>query len=334
MPSPRIYYKNNAVHFVSTRTEEGLPFVPTRYMNMIIWNALARAQSLYPMVAICGFVFLFNHFHMVIVIEDPEQASLFIKHVKQEISHCVNRLLGRRQHTIWHRKYDGPPVLDYKKLQVVLAYIYMNPVEAGLVDSIDKYPGVSSWEMLKSGKYRSWHPVFSRDSVPKLSNPHHPEKEEASVCQTLRESSFGSFMFELKPFAWKSCFYDIQNMSETELLHDIQSEVQKKELQAAEERLKNKVTVVGSQNLKIQSMLRAYTPKKHGKRMICLASDKKLRVEYITFFKEIVARANEVYGRWKIGDYSVEYPPGLFPPARPRCANLLPQYAFSMSISP
>ena len=123
-------------------------------------------------------------------------------------------------------------------------------------------------------------------------------------------------------------------MSDTELLNDIESTVRMREKLALEERMKNNVHILGAHNLKLQSMLREYTPKKHGKRMICLASDKNLRVEYITFFKEIVARANEVYAKWKIGDFSLEYPPGLFPPAHPRCANLLPQYAFSMSLSP
>ena len=80
-------------------------------------------------------------------------------------------------------------------------------------------------------------------------------------------------------------------------------------------------------------MTKAYTPKKYGKRMICLASDKSLRVEYITFFKTIVAKAKKVYELWKINDFSEEYPPGLFYPARPRYANLLPDYEFSNSLT-
>ena len=334
MSPPRIYYPTNTALFVSTRTEEGLPLVPTKYMNMLIWNVLAQAQFHYPLVSVCGFVFLSNHFHMVLVVEDPEQVSKFIKHVKQEIAHGINHLLGRKRHTVWLRKYDGPVVLDYEKLRVVMSYIYMNPVSAGLVNSIDEYPGVNTWEMLKNGKYNSWHPVFTRDSVPKLSNPHHPEKEEYLVCRTLKESSFASYSFELKPFAWKNCFEETKNCSDADLLSEIESSVRKREEEAREERIKNNVQVLGAQNLKLQSILKQYTPKKHGKRMICLASDKKLRVEYITFFKAIVARSNEVYERWKIGDFSVEYPPGLFPPAHPRCANLLPQYKFSLSLSP
>ena len=41
------------IHFITFRTEEGLPFVPLRFMNMLICSALARAQRLYPIKIIC-----------------------------------------------------------------------------------------------------------------------------------------------------------------------------------------------------------------------------------------------------------------------------------------
>ena len=323
MPSPRRVFINNSAVFVTTRTEEGLPLVPTDFMNMIIWSALAKGQALHPDVAVCGFVFLPNHFHMLLVVEDPEQVSPYVGYVKQELAHAINRLLNRRQKTIWKAEFDAPPVLDSAKALEVLAYIYLNPVEAGLECSANDYPGVSSWGMLNSGRSTRWCEGISRDSINRLTTPARPDRHDRELCSYYRRASKASFRFNLKPFAWKKCFSDTSEMSDADLKACLLEKVANREAALAEERKKNRVTVLGRSALVCSSMLRTYTPKKYGKRMICLASCRELRVEYITFFRELCARASAVYAKWKQFDYSEAYPEQLFAPAFIRRMNVL-----------
>ena len=40
------------IHFITFRSEEGLPFAPLGFMNMLLRSALARAQRLYPVAII------------------------------------------------------------------------------------------------------------------------------------------------------------------------------------------------------------------------------------------------------------------------------------------
>ena len=47
-----------------------------------------------------------------------------------------------------------------------------------------------------------------------------------------------------------------------------------------------------------------------------------LRIAFITFFKKLMATARSVRERWRQGDTSVRYPPGLFPPSMPKLANV------------
>ncbi len=331
MPSPRKYFINNTAIFVSTRTEEGLPLVPTNFMNALIWSVLVRAQSAYPRVKVCSFLFMPNHFHMLLVVDDPEQVSRFVGYVKQEISHFVNRLLGRRQKTLWKAEYDSPVVLDAEKVKDILRYIYTNPVAAGSESSIDKYPGISSWEMLVTKARASWHPAYSRDATPRLSNPIHPDREDEKICKLLNDSSKKTLLFTFEPFAWKNCFESTKDTSDEELLFELVEMIREKEGEYADERRKNNTRVAGSQSLISSSMLREYTPKKFGRRMICLAKDRKLRVQFITFFKKICEKARDVFSRWKRNDFSEEYPPGLFQPPYPRIVNILCEYALCPS---
>lgn len=106
MPENRKYFVNRSVHLVTSRTEEGLPIVASFLLNFIIWGILARARGKFR-VRICHFVFLANHFHMLIVVDNPEHVPAFVGYVKCEIAHAINRLLGRRRKTIWMECFQG-----------------------------------------------------------------------------------------------------------------------------------------------------------------------------------------------------------------------------------
>jgi REP element-mobilizing transposase RayT len=169
------------------RQQVFLPSAAWLLVNTIIWGIFGRAQALYR-VRVCHFVFLGNHFHMLIVIDDPEHLASFIGYIKGEIAHAVRA--------------------EQERLVIV--------------------------------------------------------------------------------------------------------------------RARDKRTVLGPTALRRQSMLLEYEPKKFGRKMICICSDKELRSSYIAFFKELCLRARSVFERWKLGQLSEKIPPGLFAPRVPALASALP----------
>ena len=119
---------------VTTRTQEGLPFVCTRFMNAIVNGIIARAYTLFP-VTVCAAKLMGNHLHMLTVPTDPELLVRFVNHVKTELAHAVNHLLGHRRRTVWCEGFGAQPILTRSSAIEKFIYLYTNPQQAGLVEA-------------------------------------------------------------------------------------------------------------------------------------------------------------------------------------------------------
>jgi REP element-mobilizing transposase RayT len=287
-------------------------------MNFIIWGILARARTLYP-VKVCHFVFMANHFHMLLVVDDPEDVSKFIGYTKAEIAHAINILLGRTQKTIWSEGYDSPVILTSENVLHYINYIYTNPTKPNLVDSIDQYPGVSSWQMFTKDISDKAHKHLSRDSIPRLAFAALTISEQRKLVQYFLdpETRGSEETFTLEPYAWMECFSEYRDASQQEVKKLIIDTVRASEKKLKEKRKKDKKSVIGATSLRRQSMLKDYAPKKHSRRMICISSDIALRKRFISHFKTLCARAEKMYEKWKLGHIHLRVPPGMLAPAVP-----------------
>jgi hypothetical protein len=95
------------------------------------------------------------------------------------------------------------------------------------------------------------------------------------------------------------------------------------EARAEKLRSKNKKRLIGRERLINQALDTTYRPNRNGRRMWCLSERRNLRIAFITFFKKLMRRARAVREKWKIGDFTVPYPPGLHPPSMPKLANVI-----------
>jgi hypothetical protein len=91
-----------------------------------------------------------NHIHLIVLVENPSMVESSMGRFKCETAHAVNRLLGRRQVTVWCEGYNSPAILTIDDLVEKLAYVYANPVRAHHSASISEYQGVSSWRIFTS----------------------------------------------------------------------------------------------------------------------------------------------------------------------------------------
>jgi REP element-mobilizing transposase RayT len=319
---PRLAFPGTTV-IITTRIQSGLPFVCNPLMEFILYGILARAQHLFPLV-VCHFVIMGNHIHLIIVIKNPDDLPAFMNLYKTEVAHAINQLLGRRQISVWHEGYDGQTILTLDDVLEKIVYIYTNPQAANLVDTIEEYPGVSSWEMYSTGKFKRKCPRIRRPAVQKLKRTHLSLAEATALRDDLASRCKKYHFFTLTPDAWLDSFGITDPEERRSLNESLIERIRAREAELREARLAAKKCCIGRERLMLQPINKSFTPKTFGRRMWCISRDKEKRISFIKSVKALITEAREVRNRWKVGDYSVPYPLGLFPPSMPKLGNLLP----------
>jgi hypothetical protein len=321
MAKPMKYHPHDSVLFCTFSIEEGLLLLSNPLCLAIIKSCLAAAQLLYP-VTICHLLVQATHLHMILVVKNPDHIPSFIRHFKTESAHMLNRILGRRKRTIWCDGYDSPMVLTLRRALVALAYLYANPAKDNLVPTIENYPGFSTWKMFRSGILTEIYTRLRRFQFLPLGPKQHNLKSYQQEAHRLTRKSSEALPFTIEPNAWMEAFKITDPAQQQRINARLLERISHLEQRAATKRLKEKKSLIGRTRLIAQPLSLSYTPKRSGKRMWCLADKRSLRIAFITFFKKLMATARSVRERWRQGDISVRYPPGLFPPSMPKLANV------------
>ena len=316
MPNRKLFVHGTVIA-VSFRAEEGLPLPASPLVEAVFESVLARAQSLYPVV-ICHFLVMSNHVHMLLVVHDPGCVSAFVGYVKAETAHAVNHLLGRKKHTIWADGFDSPIVLDAEKAKQLIVYIYNNPVQANLVERIEDYPHLSTWQAFLAGGQERIVWRIPRDSIPVLPRRSLGLKEQELLAQQIRIEALEECCLVISPDAWMDCFDELRDIDPEEVNQEIIDSIRAKE--GALNRARTG-PVMGAHALRLEPINKEYEPKKRGKRMVCLSSLKELRKVFICWYRELCAEALQMR---QAVDWMCCLPPGMFAPGGALRANLTP----------
>lgn len=319
---PRLLFPQT-VAMVTSRVQQGLPFVCTPVMEQILWSALAVAQALYN-VKIISFVVMGNHVHIILLVEDPSEAESFMERFKCETGHAVNRLLGRRQVSVWCESYDSPVILTLDDLVEKLAYVFANPVRAHRTDSIANYKGVSSWGMFTSGVLSKEVPRIRRNFIKPLPKGVLSPAEQEREAARLRNLANETLTFNLSPDAWSVAFPN--QATPEELNKRVLRRVREIEQEMAVVREKERIGLPTAYQVVTQPIDMPYSPQTFGRRMWCICANIAIRVAFIHFIKQLRAHARDVRLAWARGDLSAPFPVGLFPPCQPILANMLPSF--------
>ena len=299
--------------------------MPLPFINMLICSALARAQKLYPVKIIC-FVVQANHVHMLIRVCDPQIVSKFIGYFKAESANYLNRLLNRRQRTVWEERFDSPIVLDLDKALQIFAYCSLNPVKDGLVNSMSEYPGVASYSHLL--ERRNFIPAKSipRSKVTSLKDPHRPQQENKKLTEYFSSDTFEDVGVTLSPDELRLAYTSSRDIAVEEFRATLIHTLKKYDEMYRKER--STKAPMGATRLISGSLLSPRNPPTKGRKMVCLSTIKELRQSFISSFKRLKNLCREVFEQWRKGDTLVPYPPGMFAPQVPRRANFLPSATF------
>lgn len=314
---------------VSFRTEDGLPFAPNRLIRRLVENVLARAQTMHP-ITIVKYVIMPNHVHILVVIKDSKDFVSFIEYFKKETAHYVNRLLGRRRHTVWCAGYSDPVILDSESALRRLVYIDTNPVKSKFTETSKNYPLSSShWVDPNNDSSEITVRRIPRNKAPKLPHRDLTLQDIDKACSKLEYRGNETYTLRVEPNAWKECFADTIHKDSSELNKLLSADIRQHERRISKEigGNFNKLEALATQNIRKQ-----YQPKKFGKKMLCIGKDKETRVKYLEWY---YARCKELpsFIKKKSGEallYIKNYPPGFFSPGGFLSANILPElYPFS-----
>ena len=303
---------HGTVLFVTFSLEAGLLLLSNSLLKAVIGSALARAQELHPLT-ICHFLFEASHVHMIVVVDNPDDVKGFLERFKTESAHALNNLLGRRNRTVWCEGYDSPVLLTVEDVVREIVYTYTNPAKDALEDSIRNYPGLSSWEMYTKGRPEQQWPCIrgKKLSIQKFN----------ALAGGLIARAKERFSFRIEPNAWMKCFGIHAQADQDELNAEIIREIKATEKYYRKKRKQTRKCVMGRERLLREQLKPNYEPQREGCRMWCICADKELRKSFILHIKALIAQAVEVYKRWRVGDYSVSFPLGLYPPSMPKLAE-------------
>ena len=140
-----------AVVEATSRTIQGrLLLRPSPQLNEIVIGVLGRAQRLYPL-EILGYVFLGNHYHLLLRVDDAQRLSQFMGYFNGNLAREVARLTGWED-KVWARRYQAILVTDEEEAQANrLKYLLENSCKEGLADSPIHWPGVHCAKALITG---------------------------------------------------------------------------------------------------------------------------------------------------------------------------------------
>ena len=324
MPKSRRYFPSNTAYFITNRVAEGLPFVPNRYINLMLYGVLARAAFKHPGITLCSFLFLGNHFHMILVLRsDPGELKSFMNFVDGEIAKLVVRWLGKRNVKIWAQNYHAAPLLTSESCLKETVYTFANPVTANLSATASDWIGCSSYYSLESPTPRRYK-MMNPGLVTRLPNGRFKKRLVKVLVGELNELNSPEYELKLSPFAWMECYSDTRGKCPEGMKRRLYTQLRQEEIDAAKRRKAEKREVADPDQLAEQNPHKSYRPKKFGKRVFCISSDPEIRLGFILLFKELCRMAAVAYSTWVTGFIDMPVPHGMFFPPRGPRGSILP----------
>ena len=293
MARTRRRIRSHRLYEVCFRAYEGLPFVTTAYMRLIIESVMARAQKVHP-VTLSHDLWMPNHPHMFLVAKDSLQFILFIGYLKEYLTKSLKSLLGERRLSLFRDRTQISEICDLDAAVNRLIYIFTNPAAANLEATIERYPGLNSWDSLvntkpdldvRHVKFCPWVREPMIEPPPKWSLT---ERQDKFLAEKLRSKTREMHALERAPLAWIECFApDADSEFIGDCVKRVINGVKAEEQRLSEQRMKEGRRVLGRNRLKTQSLRKQYIPKKFSKaNPFIICSDNAQRVAEIAGYKD------------------------------------------------
>ena len=325
MSGQRRFFRYRKVYHITNRTAEGLPFVPNKFIELLIGGILARTQEMYLGIIVNAVVFMGNHFHMIVTIDtNPATLSSFMGYLQGELSGLIHRLTGVCNKRLWATKFKATELLTPEIVMEKLNYIYSNPVASNLVESIEDWEGFSSWHELNDGETRSFRWISDSLIENRLPKDQFTDKTISSLVESISNIGGGPRPFQCDSFFWKRCFKESKNKSDIMLKQELLASIKESEDKYREAREANGFPVMGANKLRYQSIYKNYKSREFGNTPTCESTCQDAARQFRAAYNAFKEACFRTYEAWKKGMFELLLPPGAFyPPQKPRATILV-----------
>ena len=141
----------SGLYEITTRVANGqLLAKPTPEVNDLILGVIGHAMRAHQ-VKLHAFVFLSNHYHLLVSIPDSKTMSDFMCLLNTNVSKELNEI-NDRDNAMWSRRFRSIPITADRASQLFrLRYILAHGVKENLVAKVSDWPGASSLRWLRDG---------------------------------------------------------------------------------------------------------------------------------------------------------------------------------------
>lgn len=163
MPRPRRIEIEGGIYHLYNRFIDGQSFFKNAEIVKEFRKIFYEAAE-YCGVGILAWDCMPNHLHSMIILSEP-QLSAFIQRYSTKFARFVNKKLNRKGH-VFQERHKTQLVDTEKYLLTLLAYIFLNPVRAGIVDNIGDYKWSNYNEIINENNnpiYNIIYGEFSKD---------------------------------------------------------------------------------------------------------------------------------------------------------------------------
>src|SRR3982751_460510 len=286
---------------ITNRTIQGRYLLrPGPSFDDIFLGILGRFQRLHRM-DIAAATVLSTHFHLLLIVDDAQEVSEFMRDLQSNTAREVNRLTDW-QGTVFDHRYSMIVVTDEEAAQVErLRYVLANGVKENLVERVCQWPGVHSAEALMHGTPLEGH-WFDRTRQHAARN----QSEELS----REEYAFAeSVVFSPIP-CWAHLPADRYRERMKNLVEEVDAE-------AALARRQSGAGVLGVEAILAQDPQARPTSLARSPAPLVHAATKAARKMFYEIYAEFVSAFRAAAEALRQGRRDVPFPAGSFPPALP-----------------
>ncbi len=306
------------------RAKDALTFPCTEYMNAIIKSILSRVQR-DNKVILHHYIFEVNHVHILCTVKDIEAFKKFYSELEKQLTEAIKRLTGLTHLNLWMKRPNVCLLPTLEDVIKKISYIYSNPSNDKLVDTISEYNGVNSYEAFKNSNnkidycYKEENPWIRQFHIPRL-----PSRRSVTIYEDLRfkremiKRTEENHTLRVYPNSYISTFIkkpttkDVREANE-KILYLLKK---KEELNRKEREEKNK-KVAGTEKLRKLQLLKPHNPKKNSRRVFVQTVNRNIRFKVIAKVKRLHEKCKDLYELHKETGERVEhlYPLGTYLPA-------------------
>ncbi|HEY3570031.1 MAG TPA: transposase [Thermoanaerobaculia bacterium] len=286
---------------ITNRTIQGRYLLrPGPSFNDLFLGILGRVQRQHEM-DVAAVSVLSNHFHILLIVDDAQEVSGFMRDLQSKLAREANRLTGWRG-PVFERRYDMTVVTDEEPAQVErLKYVLANGAKENLVERVCQWPGVHSAEALIHGATLEGH-WFDRTRQYVARN----QREELS-----REEYVFAEPVVLSPIpCWAHLPADRYRERMKSLVEEVDAEAARARQQSGARVLGVKVILAQDPQARPTSIARSPAPLVH-------AATKAARKMFYEIYAEFVSAFQAAAEALRQGRREVAFPAGSFPPALP-----------------